>query len=359
MTNEQKSKISENFIFYLPAKNSRTDVSVVMPKKLKSAFLHLLSREKRLAAGVPEDNQFVFPSLHLESYCSGWHDAAEVCIEAGVNMNATKLRHYVATQAGFSDLTDSEMQAVHKHMGHSKQIHDSIYKCPGSSKTILIANKMAESLYNTDDSVENNTISSNDDENDPTLDDLVNSDIDDPDAVNSIVNEDEGSSTCKPYNFRVSSGTKNFSDEAENSVASAEPLDISVDSSDDDWHPSEDGHTSRDGHPSEDRDRYETPKKKVVQRKNWNYSEKRKIRDTFANFIYDNDKTTSPRPTTKNFKILANSGCLPTIANENTPQKVNDCVPRFTIINGWRRIRAVVLCPSGFKFYTWKISALG
>lgn len=62
------------------------------------------------------------------------------------------MRHFVATQAGLSDLSNAELQVVHKHMGHSKTVYETIYRCPESSKSILIANKIAASIYQKRDS---------------------------------------------------------------------------------------------------------------------------------------------------------------------------------------------------------------
>lgn len=104
--------------------------------------------------------------------------------------------------------------------------------------------------------------------------------------------------------------------------------DISVDEDDGDgdWCPSES---------EENMLLLTTPPKQSIKRRAWRSGEKRKIRETFSEYIYTGSKTTSPRPTSKNFKSLASSGFLPSLSDEGTPQKIKRL--RSTVHN-YRRL---------------------
>lgn len=138
--------ISENFVFYLPAKNSGTDVAVVMHKSLRSSLEFLISPSVRANAKVLSSNEFIFAPLYSERHCSGWHDISRSCEKAGYVINATSTRHFIATIMGQSDLSNRDIETLQKHMGHSKEIHEIVYRCPESTKSILIADQISKKI---------------------------------------------------------------------------------------------------------------------------------------------------------------------------------------------------------------------
>lgn len=57
---------------------------------------------------------------------------ASTCQEAdfGERINATQMRHRISTIYAGLDVPENERSAFYRHMGHSKEINESVYQCP-------------------------------------------------------------------------------------------------------------------------------------------------------------------------------------------------------------------------------------
>jgi len=141
-TEREVDVLNRNFIFYVPAKKNVDDVDIVIDKKFKSVLEYLTNPEIRKSAGVPDENRYVFPSLHSPDYSSGWHDFFSLCDSLNMKVTATKMRHFVATEGADIGLNDSELETLFKKLGHDRKIHENIYRCPQSAKSILLTNKL-------------------------------------------------------------------------------------------------------------------------------------------------------------------------------------------------------------------------
>lgn len=142
----------------------------------------------RHAAGVLENNTYVFPSTNSLTHCSGWHDYNYVCQKSSItNINARKMRHFTATAMDQVSMTSREKDTMLAQFGHSSKIHESIFKCSASSRSILVSQKIAGviSRINTaTQSTENSNVPHSiansivaDDEENSTVPDATHNDI--------------------------------------------------------------------------------------------------------------------------------------------------------------------------------------
>ena len=147
-TSSQKQIVNNNVMFYVRAKKGGTDVGIKMPKLYIPLVEYLCSSTARDICHINAENKFVFAPFSTEkSSSSGWHDFNAVCKAYNVlNINATKIRHIVATQMDDDNLTPEEVDRLCKHMGHTKSIHNGIYKGRTVVKDMLIAEKISNRL---------------------------------------------------------------------------------------------------------------------------------------------------------------------------------------------------------------------
>lgn len=95
--NEKEGDVQKCYIGYLPSKNSRKHVTLIIPCELKPLLLYLANPSVRRAAGVLENNYFVFASVYSKFNCSGYHDFKSITNAAGVSILPTQMRHYLST----------------------------------------------------------------------------------------------------------------------------------------------------------------------------------------------------------------------------------------------------------------------
>ena len=98
---------------------------------------------QRQSIGIPPTNNFVFAALASNESASGWHDFDKLCLEAKMHhkLNATKMRHHIATIMKERNFSQEETLTLCSKFGHSVKIHDTIYACPPAVKSILLTTK--------------------------------------------------------------------------------------------------------------------------------------------------------------------------------------------------------------------------
>lgn len=133
---------SKYYIAYVTAKNHADSVDLLIPKDDSSVKILslLMSAGNRRQAEIPIDNRFVFSSTKGSlNHVSAYHDYKHVLTQANTpNLNATRTRHYLATELMDTHPTSQEHAQFSKHLGHSTKIDETIYQCPPAVKTISV-----------------------------------------------------------------------------------------------------------------------------------------------------------------------------------------------------------------------------
>ena len=74
----------------------------------------------------------------------GWDGVDIITQEAGLErrMNATGMRHFIATEYALLDVAPRDRELFYKHMGHSEAINENIYQCPPAVREITHVGKI-------------------------------------------------------------------------------------------------------------------------------------------------------------------------------------------------------------------------
>ena len=128
---------SKFFITYGKAKNSSSDVSVLLPKKLKKLYEFLMNEDVRKNARVLNSNLFIFPSINSDRQTSTYHDFKTVTSNVGLSLTATQLRHYSSSEYEARHGGTSDNSAFYEHMGHSETMNKRVYQVPRAEQTLL------------------------------------------------------------------------------------------------------------------------------------------------------------------------------------------------------------------------------
>lgn len=135
----EKKLLCDTKIAYLHASKIAKLVPVIIPTDCLKALNVLVDVEVRRAVGINPNNNFVFPNTkNSMGHVVGWDCVNRMCQEAGLEkrMNATSMRHYVATEYALLDVAAHDRDLFYKHMGHSETINENIYQCPPAVREI-------------------------------------------------------------------------------------------------------------------------------------------------------------------------------------------------------------------------------
>ena len=273
-------------------------VSIVMKKKYTPLIETLCCRSYRETSGVLEHNKYVFPSVNSPSHCSGWHEFDYVCKQAGIDkINATKMRHYIATAMDQVLMSNKEKRTMLAQFGHSSAIHESIYKSPAASMAILLSQKIETVLGKKN--------------GENSLDNVEHSETTTGDDVGCRMQTRKR--TCKQKAVTVDP-TSEFEEDSDDHPEYKEASSSSPDSSEHEFAtPKKIKNAPATG---KNRFKFLTPERNV-------------LKSYFESYIRGDD--CSPRPISKNLIPLAKRKCFPSLNNMPTPQKVQKL--RTTVYN--------------------------
>ena len=139
-----KHLINKLKIAYIHSSKSNKVVPVIIPKDCIRGLKKLIDTEERKAAGVRSGNNFVFAHTQAsESHVVGWQCVNKICVKSGVQqkLNATKMRHYIATEYALLDVDPQDREIFYTHMGHSQGTNEKIYQCPPAVKELVHVGK--------------------------------------------------------------------------------------------------------------------------------------------------------------------------------------------------------------------------
>lgn len=148
----EKNLLCQYKIAYIRASKLAKLVPVILPEDCQKGLALISDPEVRRCAGVKPTNNFVFPNtMNSNNHVGGWDCVSKMCKEAGLehNINATGMRHYIATEYALLDVPSSERDLFYKHMGHSEKINENVYQCPPAMREIT---KIGKVLKQFDDS---------------------------------------------------------------------------------------------------------------------------------------------------------------------------------------------------------------
>lgn len=150
----EKKLLCDTKIAYLHASKIAKLVPVIIPTDCLKALNVLVDVEVRRAVGINPNNNFVFPNTkNSMGHVVGWDCVNRMCQEAGLEkrMNATSMRHYVATEYALLDVAARDRELFYKHMGHSETINENIYQCPPAVREIIHVGKVLGQLDDIDE----------------------------------------------------------------------------------------------------------------------------------------------------------------------------------------------------------------
>lgn len=141
--------MSETKIAYIHASKVAKLVPLLIPKDCWQAIKVLTDPDIRGAAEIHERNLYCFPNVkHSLNHSTGWICVNNLCKKAGLtrHINATDMRHYVATAYALLDASTADREMFYKHLGHSQSMNENVYQCPPAIKTITTVGKFLNNL---------------------------------------------------------------------------------------------------------------------------------------------------------------------------------------------------------------------
>ena len=126
-------------------------VPILIPIDIMEALKILVN--VRSSCSVDNGNPYLFATTKSASgHADGWKSVRDTCIRAGVSyperMTATKMRHRASTYYSLLDVPENERKAFYTHMGHSREINETVYQCPTSVVEITKVGRYLEDLDN-------------------------------------------------------------------------------------------------------------------------------------------------------------------------------------------------------------------
>ena len=89
--------------------------------------------------------RFKMAFYHPIQYFCRWHIIHEIAVSAQLidiaKFTATKNCHCVSTLYAYMDLPESEIDLFYKHMGHSKEINETVYQAPPALMQVVKVGK--------------------------------------------------------------------------------------------------------------------------------------------------------------------------------------------------------------------------
>ncbi|XP_061166803.1 uncharacterized protein LOC133175710 [Saccostrea echinata] len=145
----ERQLFGETKIAYIHASKVARLVPVIIPKDCWKALNIITDDEVRKTAGVNQRNEFVFPNTKTSmSHVIGWDCVHRMCQEAGLqrSLNATGMRHFIATEYAALDVAPRDREIFYKHMGHSEKINENIYQCPPALREITHVGRVLQQV---------------------------------------------------------------------------------------------------------------------------------------------------------------------------------------------------------------------
>ena len=150
----EKKLLCDTKVAYLHASKIAKLVPVLIPKDCWKALNVLVDTEVRRVAGVHTHNDFVFPNTkNSMGHVIGWDCVDRMSQEAGLErrLNATGMRHFIATEYALLDVAPRDRELFYKHMGHSEAINENIYQCPPAVREITHVGKILANVDTMDE----------------------------------------------------------------------------------------------------------------------------------------------------------------------------------------------------------------
>ena len=150
----EKKLLCDTKVAYLHASKIAKLVPVLIPKDCWKALNVLVDTEVRKVAGVHTHNDFVFPNTkNSMGHVIGWDCVDRMSQEAGLEgrLNATGMRHFIATEYALLDVAPRDRELFYKHMGHSEAINENIYQCPPAVREITHVGKILANVDTMDE----------------------------------------------------------------------------------------------------------------------------------------------------------------------------------------------------------------
>jgi hypothetical protein len=146
----EQALLSQYKLAYQRGKGSRKMVPILIPSDIIPAIRKLV--EQRIDSGVMECNPYLFATIKSEDgHADGWQCINTACLKANISdptkLTATKIRHRASTYHALQDIPENEKKAFYQHMGHSRNINETVYQCPPS---VLEITKVGNYLTNLD-----------------------------------------------------------------------------------------------------------------------------------------------------------------------------------------------------------------
>nr|XP_022289687.1 uncharacterized protein LOC111101473 isoform X1 [Crassostrea virginica] len=154
----EKKLLCDTKVAYLHASKIAKLVPVLIPKDCWKALNVLVDTEVRRVAGVHTHNDFVFPNTkNSMGHVIGWDCVDRMSQEAGLEgrLNATGMRHFIATEYALLDVAPRDRELFYKHMGHSEAINENIYQCPPAVREITHVGKILANVDSMNEDADN------------------------------------------------------------------------------------------------------------------------------------------------------------------------------------------------------------
>lgn len=134
----------EDKIVRVIGKNSSTFVPILIGRNLVPIVSLFIDGNVRKTAGISPTNPYVFASRKSDDCICGSNELNNIINELGIeNLNATKMRHFVATHFNTTQtLTEDEQPLYYQQFGHRKAINEKDYKSYNEELERRVANKV-------------------------------------------------------------------------------------------------------------------------------------------------------------------------------------------------------------------------
>jgi len=134
-------------------KGSRKMVPILMPNDCLEPLRKLV--KIRADCNIDENNPYLFATVKSpDGWAHGWQSIFQTCQKAAVskpeNLTATKMRHRASTAFGLLDVPKKERKAWFDHLGHSKEMNETVYQCPPSLMELTKVGRYLKNLDNGD-----------------------------------------------------------------------------------------------------------------------------------------------------------------------------------------------------------------
>ena len=138
LSSDDATVVAKYSITYLMGKGEKL-VPVLIPKDCEKAMIILADKTNRTAAGVSEQNLFLFAYTQMsEDGTTGYNEIMRVCQQIPIPViTATTIRHRTSSMFwSIEGLDGPTIENFMDHMGHSREVDQNIYAVPPALRTI-------------------------------------------------------------------------------------------------------------------------------------------------------------------------------------------------------------------------------